>query len=103
MLTYPAARAKVVKYVQALGVDLEEGDALVVPDASTIERYWGWVFFYTSKLWLETREVRYALAGNAPILIEKESGTMHVLGTAHPVEAYIASYERTGDPHAERE
>lgn len=103
MLTCATARAKAVEYVQALGLDLEEGDALVVLDASTIERSWGWVFFYTSKLWLETREVRYVLAGNAPILIERESGTMHVLGTARPIEAYIASYERTGDPHEERE
>jgi hypothetical protein len=82
------------------GADLGPGDELVIVEENTIERPWGWVVFYTSKLWRETQDVRYALAGNAPYLVERTSGRVLVLGTSHSVEQYIAAYERTGDPHA---
>ena len=83
------------------GASVGEGDELVIVEESTIERSWGWVVFYTSKRWRETQDVRYALAGNAPYLVERSSGSAIVLGTSHSVEHYIATYERTGDPHVQ--
>ena len=68
-------------------------------DEATIERPWGWVFFHTSKLWRETGEIRYAVAGNAPLIVEREGGKILATGTAHAVEHYIANYERHGNPH----
>jgi hypothetical protein len=100
MLTLGEARALVERHLVSVTSELPSGDALVVVDESTIERPWGWVFFYTSKLWRETQEFRYAIAGNAPLLIERSTGKVHELGTALSVENYIAAYERAGDPHA---
>ena len=100
MLTRSEARALVEKRIAAIASDLQPGDVLVVADESTIERPWGLVFFYTSKLLRETQEFQYALAGNAPILIDRDTGQVHELGTALSVESYVAAYERTGDPHA---
>lgn len=74
-------------------------DDWIVADEATIEGPWGWVFFHTSKLWRETGEIQYAVAGNAPLLVERESGRIIAIGTAHPVEYYIANYVRTGNPH----
>ncbi len=74
-------------------------DTLVVYEESTIERPWGWVFFYGSRLWQETGDLKYAIAGNAPLIYERESGRVLVAGTAHSIEYYVANYERTGDPH----
>jgi hypothetical protein len=76
-----------------------EGDELIVVEPATIERPWGWAFFYTSRLWRETGDLRHAIAGNAPLLIERQTGKLHVTGTAHPIEHYIAAFERCGDPH----
>jgi hypothetical protein len=76
-----------------------KGDSLVVLDKATIEKPWGWVFFYTSRLWQETGDDRYLIGGNAPFIVERESGRMLVLGTALPLEHYIAFYEKYGDPH----
>jgi Immunity protein 35 len=67
---------------------------LVIIDDSTIEKEWGWVFFYTSERYLKTRDFRYALAGNAPYIVNRHTGEIHVTGTAQPVEHYIAEYER---------
>jgi Immunity protein 35 len=75
-------------------------DELVVVDSATIERPWGWVFFYTSRKWLESSDARYALAGNAPVLVERATGKLIALGTARSAESYIATYEATGNPHA---
>jgi len=63
----------------------------------TIERPFGWVFFYTSRLYRETGEARYALAGNAPFIVNRRSGEVVITGTARPVEQYIAEYEARFD------
>ena len=100
MLNRIDAQRLASEYVAALPVELSDDDKLVVLDEHTIERAWGWVFFYTSRLWNETGDFKYALAGNAPLLLERETGRLLVLGTALPVENYIAAYEQSGDPHA---
>ena len=63
-------------------------------DECMIERDWGWVFFYTSDRYLKTRDIRYALAGNAPYIVNRHTGEVRVTGTAQPIEYYIAEYER---------
>lgn len=54
----------------------------------------GWYFCYQSKEFLETGELSAQLAGNAPFLIDKQSGELHVLGTAKPLESYLEDYMR---------
>ncbi len=34
-----------------------------------------------------------SLAGNAPFIIDKDSGEIHSLGTAKPLEEYLQDYE----------
>jgi hypothetical protein len=76
----------------------DEGDELIIIDDKTIEKEWGWVFFYTSKLWHQTRDPRYEIAGNAPLIVERKTGRLIATGTARTIEQYVAAYERTGDP-----
>jgi hypothetical protein len=100
MTVIAEARAAVENYLQGCVGELPDKDTLVVLEEKTIERPWGWVFFYTSRLWHQTGELRYALAGNAPLIVERHSGRILPTGTALPVEQYIANYERTGQPGA---
>lgn len=51
-----------------------------------------WVFAYDSIEHLRTNSISAALAGNAPILIDKHTGALHVTGTAYPTEHYVAKY-----------
>lgn len=66
----------------------------VILDSKTIERDFGWVFFYESKEYLDTREIGARMLGNAPIIVDRRDGSVHVTGSAMPVERYIAEYER---------
>lgn len=59
----------------------------------------GWVFGYQSNEFLRTGHLGDMLAGNAPLLVERQTGAIHTLGTASPVEFYVENYLRTGDPH----
>ena len=70
---------------------------IIIVDESTIEKPWGWVFFYTSKKHKETKGMPYAIAGNAPMIVERSSGRLIPTGTAHPINYYIENYERTGN------
>ncbi|MDX2241943.1 MAG: YrhB domain-containing protein [Leptolyngbyaceae cyanobacterium bins.302] len=72
----------------------------VLLDEATIERNFGWVFFYDSSKHIETGELRDAIAGNAPIIVNKYDGSIHVTGTHKSVFDFIDAYERTGNPHA---
>lgn len=60
---------------------------------STIERNFGWVFFYDSKEHARTGEFQYMLAGNAPFIVMKSDGSVEVTGTALPVESYLERFE----------
>ena len=98
-LTIEDAKAVVEAEIASWFSGCETGDTLVILDEETIEKKWGWVFFFTSRKWNETGDLRYAIAGNAPYLVERASGRCFPTGTAYGIEHYIDNYERTGDPH----
>jgi hypothetical protein len=99
MLTKDEARELVVRTLCQRPDWLPAEDELVVFEEATIEKTWGWVFFYGSRMWRETHEIKYAIAGNAPVLVEKDTGKLIPTGTARRTEHYIERYEQTGDPH----
>lgn len=54
----------------------------------------GWYFCYQSKEFLETGDLSAQLAGNAPFLIDRQSGEMCILGTAKPIDSYLEDYTK---------
>lgn len=74
---------------------------LKIISESTEEYDFGWVFYYNSEKYLESGDFREALGGNAPLIVNKESGELIVTGTAHETAYYINNYIKTGDPHNE--
>jgi hypothetical protein len=60
----------------------------------TTEYDFGWVFAYNTKQYLETDNINCALAGNAPLIVDKNDGQVYVTGTARPVEHYIEEYRK---------
>jgi len=57
-----------------------------------IEFELGWVFLYESSKYLKSGEFGDRLAGNAPIIVNKNDGSITVTGTAHTVQRYIDDY-----------
>src|SRR5215472_7912682 len=81
-------------YLKSQSNQMETYGGLALKFDATIVKPYGWVFFYNTRRFLETGEFLARLGGNAPILIEKATGTVYVTGTAHPLDYYLADYER---------
>jgi hypothetical protein len=76
---------KVAHYVSEMSSS--SGVVLVLFDDATLERDFGWVFFYGSPH-------DELLAGNGPFIVDSRDGSVHVTGTAHRVEEYLEAYAR---------
>ena len=69
-------------------------DRLVILTDDTIDREKYWVFFYTNKKYLETNNLSDMVAGNSPIIINKQTKEKHTTGTAYAIEHYMEEYEK---------
>ena len=76
MITYHDAFAKANHY-------LDDAD---LPVVITLHGRFsqGWYFCFEAREFLETGDEAARLAGNAPFIIDKDSGEIHSLGTAKP-------------------
>ena len=74
-------------------VRLATDDEGVILEEKTIKKPYGWVFFYQRRTYLASGRIEDAYAGNAPILVERNSLEVRIFGTARPVEHYLAEYE----------
>jgi hypothetical protein len=61
--------------------------------SKTIEKDWGWVFFYQSSDFIKSGDFLSMLGGNAPIIVNKLTGDLTYTGTALEVGHYIKEYE----------
>ena len=92
MITFEEAKKRVI--VEISKTDPYSPDMeLEVIDNATIEKEWGWVFFYDSAAHLRSGDFRDAIAGNASIIVNRASGELIVTGTAWPIDKYIEDYE----------
>jgi hypothetical protein len=67
-------------------------DAAVVQWDATTEFNFGWVFYWNSRRFLETGDVRHALEGNTPFLVDRRDGAVRPLGTGFPLHQTIRAY-----------
>jgi Immunity protein 35 len=67
---------------------------VAIRDEFTRETDFGWVFFYNSKRYIETGVFSYALAGNAPVIVDRRDGSVTSTATAVPVEVSIERYRK---------
>jgi hypothetical protein len=81
-----------LRYVKDL--ERESGCELALIDSATIERSFGWVFFYDSRRHIQTGNIRDAIAGNAPFVITRADGNVHETGTAQPLEHYLEGFAK---------
>ncbi len=74
--------------------DLKSGNELVIQEEKTIEREFGWVFFATTRKYLETNDPKYLMPGIGPLVVNRVDGSAQFLSTSvHPRSA-IDEYER---------
>ena len=93
MITKKQAKALVEKMINAQDSTGTKTTKLVILDNETIEKKWGWVFFYNTENYLKTGDFYEALAGNAPCIVNRYTGELFETGTAYDIEEYINEYE----------
>ena len=81
-----------MRVVQAYVDAFTDGRGFVL-DQQTIERPYGWIFFYQARDYLKSRDPSLALRNNGPLIFNRHSGEYHVTGTSEPLETYVAAYE----------
>jgi len=91
MLTKTEALEIILKMLQQMST---AADPFVVVEENTVEKPFGWVFFYNSKRYVETGEFRYRLAGNGPIIVNKHNGSVKFFGTNKPPQELVEEYEQ---------
>src|SRR5687767_13922093 len=89
LLTYEQAEALAVAWIN----DHCGRDQAVVMPEHTIAKPYGWVFFYQSRTYVQTGDDAHFLLVNAPLIVDREDGRVHVTGTARPVEHYLSEFE----------
>jgi len=89
-MTKSEAQQIALRYVKAK--ERVAGCELVLLDQATLERSFGWVFFYDSMRHRKTGDFREALAGNAPIVVTRADGLVHETGTALPLDRYLEKF-----------
>ncbi len=73
-------------------------DEPVIADEATKEEDFGWVFFYNSRRYRETKKVSFALAGNGPVVVDGVSGAVTFLASAGGVDHQLSEYRRLKMP-----
>ncbi len=99
MIDLSAARTLVQDHLAAMMNDGVADDELDIVISGVEEHYFGWVFYYDSRKFIETQDDSHRVLGNAPCIVERETGRLIVTGTAEPIESYLLNYRETGDPH----
>ena len=59
----------------------------------TVDRPYGWVFFFNHRDYVERGVRKAVLAGNSPIFVNRTTGEVEALGTAAPLEFYLKQIE----------
>lgn len=71
-----------------------EDDDEIIIEREPREESFGWVFFYNSRRFLDTGDDSYALTGNAPVVVMRETGEVRGTGTAKPLDEYLDEFRK---------
>ena len=70
----------------------DAGEEVMIKTAVTRETERSWVYFYNTRVFLETGSFSHALVGNGPIVVDKSDGTVRWGRTDIPIEDQLASW-----------
>jgi len=85
--------ARVAMMEQLRRRDVEGAKNIVIIDSETIEKPYGWIFYYDSRRYLETGDIRYKIFGHGPVVVIAATGEIIELGSARPSEEFIKELE----------
>lgn len=92
-LTFDEARRRVLEELNSHPPWDTNALEMVLMDEFTTVKPYGWVFYCNSRVYRETGNFLYALGGNGPVIFERATGRITLLGTAYEPEVAIARFE----------
>ena len=92
MISQTEARAIAERFLLEHGENVTGGVAII--EQKTLDRPYGWIFFYNSKQYLENGNPLEALGGNGPLVVARSDGRVTALSGAAEPTASIAEFER---------
>jgi hypothetical protein len=97
-MEYQAAKKIVFDFINTRCASVD--DEFIIIDDQVIATEFGWVFPYNSKKFLETKELIYAVLGNAPIIFDNRDDSIHITGTSHGMAFYIEQHRNNYIPES---
>jgi hypothetical protein len=75
-----------------------DDDEPIIIDNATREENFGWLFFWTSKKYYETKDIRHALGGNGPVVIRRDTKDSFFLATCYSIDRQIEDMRQGKEP-----
>lgn len=91
-MTQQEARTIALEYMKTLDLD-KPGEHFVIIDSKIIEKSYAWVFPITTEMHNKTGDIKYAVPGVGPIIVDRQHRTAHIAPTSVPIETYLKYYE----------
>jgi hypothetical protein len=71
---------------------------IIIREDMIIKKPYGWLFFYQTKRYLETKQSEYAIIGDHPFIVEKSTGRVaHLRGRANIDFPFDGDYDELFD------
>ena len=96
-LTHDEAARRALETVRehlASSEELPQVEPAIVA-GETIEKPWGWVFFWNTRLFAETGDFEHAMFGTPPVCVNKSDGKATSVEPLDSIERAIRRYERS--------
>jgi len=90
-MNHEEARAAVLERAQRRCAGIPE--EIVINDAHTIEKPYGWIFYYNTRRYYETGDIMYKILGRGPVIVIAATGEIIEKGSAYPSEVIIRMFE----------
>ena len=74
--------------------DVGDNDSVVILEEETVERSCGWIFFYQSRLWVQTKKHLYRMVNNYPIIVDRLDGRVSYFDMENGIDAGVEYYEK---------
>lgn len=91
---YQRAKEQALAHLEPLNSSIGSNlDRFTIQDDISIEKEFGWVFFYQSEKYLETKDPKYLVPGMGPIVVNKDYTVIRLSSSMTP-ERSIDQYEK---------
>jgi len=93
-ISHSVNREQATKIAREIIQQLDPRHDFVIEEDKTLERNFGWVFFYSPRQYILTHDRNYLVPGNGPLVVYRATGKQEFLSTSLPPEKAIEVLEK---------